>query len=491
MKRYFHFLAISIVLMSVLSKPSFPQSSSPVEIFGLQGKRVIALDMAKRLSPQNAFLYAITEDEGVYRRTLTVADTAWQALGLQGKMLTALDIQVWGVGPQDFHTPVVGVSPDITTGDSTLIYRYENEAWVAVDSGIANKDVVGIRALESFESSGHLPPGDAFAGGNARVYRGHSLSIWWQEVYNSGGDGMTNTIATSPAAFINGDVWAGGETGFFAPWIARSTDSGLSWDVFYPDLSGDNACNSLAVHPEAPNIVYAGMEGAVIKTTDSGITWEVTNLHDMPVYFRGLALDSSNPDHIYAGGVNSPRGSWALWESFDAGASWQEIQPPSSDPATIISGITRIVADRETPATIYIATFGDGVWKYQSMPTGIDQQTVPDGFVLEQNYPNPFNPLDNFVRGYSARHSVLSNGVNPETEIRYQLPSAQHVKLSIYNLQGQFVAKLVDQSQLAGEHRVRWDGKDDMRRFVPSGVYFYRLSAGSRFIAVRKMLLVR
>lgn len=470
MKQYIYFLAIPLFLRCITPPALYSQSLSQVAPYGLQGKRVIALDMAKRLLQPDVSLYAITEDEGVYRLALTGTDTAWQALGLKGKHLTALDIQVWGAGPQDFHSPVVGASPDFTTGDSTLIYRYENEVWVAVDSGIVRKDVASIRALESFESSGHLPPGDAFAGGNARVYRAHSLSIWWQEAYNSGSVGHTNAIATSTKAFINGDVWAGGRVGFFTPWIARSTDGGLTWEVFDPNLSSDDACLSLAVHPDDPNIVYAGMQRAVIKTTDIGKTWNFTGLRNTQVFFNSLAFDSSNPNHIYAGGAVLPRGSWALWESFDAGASWQKIPQPISDPEVIVSGVTSIVADSEKPATIFVATFGDGVWKYQSMPTGIGDRSVPDGFVLEQNYPNPFNP---------------------ETEIRYLLPSALHVKLEIYNLQGQLVTALVDKMQTAGEQSAHWNGKDTSGNFAASGVYFYRLAAGSQFIAMRKMLLVR
>jgi hypothetical protein len=46
-------------------------------------------------------------------------------LGLSGKKLTALDIQVWGAGPTVFHAPIVGVESDYSRGDSTLIYRLQ------------------------------------------------------------------------------------------------------------------------------------------------------------------------------------------------------------------------------------------------------------------------------------------------------------------------------------------------------------------------------
>ena len=89
-------------------------------------------------------------------------------------------------------------------------------------------------------------------------------------------------------------------------------------------------------------------------------------------------------------------------------------------------------------------------------------------FDLRQNYPNPFNP---------------------ETEIEYALPKDSEVKLIIYNLLGQRVQTLVESKQVAGFHRVRWDGRDYSGKEVTSGIYFYQLKAGN-FIFTRKMVLL-
>jgi plastocyanin len=99
-------------------------------------------------------------------------------------------------------------------------------------------------------------------------------------------------------------------------------------------------------------------------------------------------------------------------------------------------------------------------------PTGVDDQapSIPDKFEVSQNYPNPFN----------AR-----------TAIEYALPQDSHVRLVIYNLLGQNIESLVDQSQTAGIHQVIWNAAD-----VPTGVYFYRIEAGD-FTQTRKMLLAK
>jgi hypothetical protein len=83
---------------------------------------------------------------------------------------------------------------------------------------------------------------------------------------------------------------------------------------------------------------------------------------------------------------------------------------------------------------------------------------------LDQNFPNPFNPT---------------------TTIRYSLLQRGLVTLSIYNVLGQKVETLVSQVQGAGNYEVKFNAS----RFA-SGVYFYRLQAGS-FNMTKKMMLVK
>lgn len=90
-------------------------------------------------------------------------------------------------------------------------------------------------------------------------------------------------------------------------------------------------------------------------------------------------------------------------------------------------------------------------------------------YALNQNYPNPFNPI---------------------TTISYQLHTSNDVELTIYNILGQRVKSLVDEKQPAGFYQVRWDGKNEKNQQVSSGIYFYRLRAGS-FVHTKKMILLR
>jgi hypothetical protein len=92
------------------------------------------------------------------------------------------------------------------------------------------------------------------------------------------------------------------------------------------------------------------------------------------------------------------------------------------------------------------------------------ESIIPADFALYQNYPNPFNPV---------------------TRIAFDLPEAGKVKLLVYDLLGRRVASLVDGHLGAGQHQVSLDASS-----LASGVYFYRIEAGS-FVQSRKMVLLK
>ena len=105
-----------------------------------------------------------------------------------------------------------------------------------------------------------------------------------------------------------------------------------------------------------------------------------------------------------------------------------------------------------------------------ALPVPVSLQTRPEVFSLVDNYPNPFNPA---------------------TTIRYALPQAADVELTVYNVVGQPVRTLVAEAQSAGRYVVEWDATDDRGYSVSSGMYFYRLQAGDAFRQVKKMLLLK
>jgi hypothetical protein len=93
----------------------------------------------------------------------------------------------------------------------------------------------------------------------------------------------------------------------------------------------------------------------------------------------------------------------------------------------------------------------------------------PSTFVLMQNSPNPFNPT---------------------TSIKYQLPVASLVTLTVYDLLGREVSMIVNEYQQPGSYAAVWNGMDSRGAAVSSGVYLYRLAAGN-FIQTKKMNYIR
>ncbi len=122
---------------------------------------------------------------------------------------------------------------------------------------------------------------------------------------------------------------------------------------------------------------------------------------------------------------------------------------------------------------LYFEHQGGGTFQIFRTATGLgdDDETVGQATtpVLHQNYPNPFNP---------------------ETTISFFLPLASTVFLRIYDVNGRLVKKLANEYLPAGDHQLRWDGRDQQGNALASGVYLYQLQTGG-FVQSKKMLLIK
>jgi len=102
-----------------------------------------------------------------------------------------------------------------------------------------------------------------------------------------------------------------------------------------------------------------------------------------------------------------------------------------------------------------------------------------------------YSNVDNTVVQYTFRMQNYPNPFNPETNIKYNLPSEGKVELSIYNIKGQKVKTLVDDTQVSGQHTVIWNGTNTKNKKVSSGVYFYKLEIDKSKHLINKMLLLK
>jgi hypothetical protein len=250
----------------------------------------------------------------------------------------------------------------------------------------------------------------------------------------------------------NGPAVAGG-AGDGILW--RRPISGGSWVV---DTTGLNANSIYVITSDTSGDPIVGTYGDGLYHR-SGTTW--SKIPSPP------GLGSSSPfvasvdrsNAIFAGfadlvGVNY------LWRGVyftaDMGASWTHCGLDSV-------WITSLVSFGDTTFAI---TGRDGVYRLTGTGvTAVGQQTkAPVGFALYQNYPNPFNP---------------------STGIRYRVSGSGIVTLKVYDVLGREVATLVNERKTPGSYSVRFDASG-----LASGVYFYRLQAGS-FAETKKLLLLR
>lgn len=111
-----------------------------------------------------------------------------------------------------------------------------------------------------------------------------------------------------------------------------------------------------------------------------------------------------------------------------------------------------------------------GFWPAIDQTSGVE---IPDPELLVTalwgNYPNPFNP---------------------RTRIDFSLAKEGPVELAIYNIGGELVRVLVDETLSAGPHHIYWDGKHKSGQRIAAGLYFYRLLADD-YESVKKMLLLK
>lgn len=286
------------------------------------------------------------------------------------------------------------------------------------------------------------------------------------------GDDQVLAYTTVTSDYLNGGIWV-----FAFP--------AMDADITGGPHHGNIYCAYMDRHPYYDtNILFT-------RSTDRGDTWsDAIRLNDDDIYNEcdqfhpWLYVDEKGVIHVifYDRRNDEGRNLWMdlyYTKSTDGGETFSpnmRITTESCDPTagTITAGligeyIGLTVHDnvihpvwtdtREGNQDVYTATI--------DVSTGVGDQgevSLPTGFALHQNYPNPFNS---------------------STSISFRVPTASEVTLEVYNPLGQNVATLLNAIQKPGITKVTWDSSNQ-----PSGIYFYKLTAGD-FSTARRMILLK
>ncbi len=195
-----------------------------------------------------------------------------------------------------------------------------------------------------------------------------------------------------------------------------------------------------------------GFGVGIMNTSDSGLNWDFEYIG-----ISGVAWDIDFRTNYEAWAPLG--GEKKLIYSFDSGVTWHPTVSPDS---TIIYDIT-------FPDTMHgFGVGGEGaIIKFQPqnvINVNLQEELILSEFKLYQNYPNPFNP---------------------ETNLKYFLPNDSFIKLSVFNLLGQEIAKLVNSYQEAGSYEIKFKAEN-----LSGGVYFYSLETAG-FRDMKKMVILR
>jgi photosystem II stability/assembly factor-like uncharacterized protein len=231
---------------------------------------------------------------------------------------------------------------------------------------------------------------------------------------------------------------------FGAPSLRWTTDGGATWSLWQGTYSGFRPRGIAMLNSTVAVAVGVGAR----RSTNGGATWidsvGISNLYG--VSFANASTGTAVGNRIY--------------RTTDGGRSWTQ-------QFTVLT-TTLYAVDQLTPDVAVAVGLNGEIYRTLSggIATGVPEKVtpIPTGYALEQNYPNPFNPA---------------------TTIRFSLPRSGHVTLRIYDILGSLVETVLSGDLNAGSHSVRWDAGTRA-----SGVYFYRLDAGT-FVETKKLLLLR
>lgn len=286
-----------------------------------------------------------------------------------------------------------------------------------------------------------------------------------------------NTAAYSQSGWIKTNLgnrpltgvhFLNSNTGFILSYdsLFKTTNGGLNW-TGKGTGSGSPVFTSLKVFDEN-NIAIMGQccypewsYGLISRTSNGGNNWTNSFLAPNQMILcaekmEWFDINSGISIWVDYGGTNY---YGRIFRTTNSGSNWI-LKNHNLETVNIRTLLT-------TNGFIFAGTLGNSVLKRSiSEIIGIQNtgKDIPIAYSISQNYPNPFNP---------------------ETRIRYSLPRSSIVSLVVYDALGRKIETLVDESQRAGTYEATFNASA-----IPSGVYFYRLTAEG-FSETRKMVVIK
>lgn len=255
----------------------------------------------------------------------------------------------------------------------------------------------------------------------------------------------------------------------YAAWLADGGNIFFSdMDYFY--ANGEDAEPDFVAGDFAYD--FLGLDAGVndpVPTDSSFYATDDTDPVAGPFFDEPFAIFPNTWSGDWADFITPRPEATAIFEGADTGElmglRWD--RPDGGKTVYLSFDVMAAIDIADTTATDQFVTLMGNTVTYFGVDVGVDdapEVAQPMTYSLQQNYPNPFNP---------------------STQIAFTLPVRSDARLTVYNVAGQEVATLVDETMNAGQHNVTFDASS-----LSSGVYFYKLQAGD-FTATQKMVLMK
>src|SRR3989339_282803 len=268
--------------------------------------------------------------------------------------------------------------------------------------------------------------------------------------------------------------------------INYSSDGDTTWISRYNGPDSDDDMASALTVDNLGNVFVTGKSDGGISTGFDYATIKYNSLGDS-VWVKRYNGDASANDGGSAIALDKSGNVFVTGSSTNVTTAFDyttiKYSPDGTEEWTIKYTNSDFAGSIEEPFGLFVDTLSNvyvtgmsaldyATVKYVQTPTSVDifPLNIPDRFTLEQNYPNPFNP---------------------STTIRYAIPllggdeRGGFITMKVYDVLGNEVATLVNEEKPAGSYEVNFDAIG-----LPSGIYFYKLQAGS-FVETKKMILIK
>ncbi len=371
-------------------------------------------------------LFAGSNGHGIFLSTND--GTSWAAVD---SGLTNTEVRALAVSGTNLFAGTWGSGVFLSTNNGT--------SWSIVDTGLTNPYISSLLAQGT----------DIIAGTNTFAFISGNNGTNWGEISSGMSGSQIMALAASGSNLFAGTDWG----------VSISTDNGTSWTLADSGLTTTATyVYALAIYPNVSGgtNLFAGTDiHGVYHSTNNGLSWTAVDSGLTSNSIFSFAVSGTN---LFVGtsgsGVFLSTNNGTTWTSDSAGMS--NIYGTSDAYALTVSGS-------------YLFAGNDrGVWRrpLSEMITGVKEghNNLPANFSLKQNYPNPFNPT---------------------TIINYSLPRSNMVTIKVFDILGNEVASLVNEEKPAGSYSVNFNGNK-----LSSGVYFYRMKAGS-FVETKKLILMK